>query len=235
MLNRQTEQIIQLTIVVIALVTMLAYTFVHTGGLLARYVRPGLVGYVAAFGIELLVAGISLRLATLKQAQTSSRSLLFILAFALTVSALANIAEGYHTMYLKPLTWSNIGDIDLIQALIGIAATGLISVMVFAASEVIGSDIDVIVKRVEKERKKAERNEQPELPRPEQPEHGQTGDEQQAEQKDGSFQETIYRILNTGERPGPTELARRTGASKATASKWIKTWESEQLNGNGKH
>jgi len=154
-MNKRTEQRTQMIIAGLALTGLLAYTFVHTGGLMSRYIHPAFVGYMAAFGVELTVAGISFRLASLKRKQLTSRSLLFILISALFVSALANISEGYTVRYGKSLTWVNLGDIDYIQAVIGIAATGLISLMVFAISELIGVDVEAVVKQTEREQKPA--------------------------------------------------------------------------------
>ena len=162
-MNKRTEQRTQMIIAGLALTGLLAYTFVHTGGLMSRYIHPAFVGYMAAFGVELTVAGISFRLASLKRKQLTSRSLLFILISALFVSALANISEGYTVRYGKSLTWVNLGDIDYIQAVIGIAATGLISLMVFAISELIGVDVEAVVKQTEREQKPAKSEPQPAL------------------------------------------------------------------------
>lgn len=155
-MNKRTEHRTQMSFAVLALIGLLAYTFVHTGGLMSRYIQPAFVGYMAAFGVELAVAGISFRLASLKRKQITSRSLLFILISALFVSALANISEGYSVRYGEPLTWENLGDIDYIQAVIGIAATGLISLMVFAISETIGVDVETVVKQTEREQRQSE-------------------------------------------------------------------------------
>lgn len=226
-MNKRTEQRTQMIIAGSALFGLLAYTFVHTGGLMSRYIHPAFVGYMAAFGVELAVAGISFRLASLKRKQLTSRSLLFILISALFVSALANISEGYTVRYGKPLTWINLGDIDYIQAVIGIAATGLISLMVFAISELIGVDVEAVVKQTEREQKQGEQNKLPEqetkplaLVLPE----SQTQDEQ----GERSYRDGVFTILNGGEQLGPTEMARRLGTTKATAHKWIQVWQGEQ-------
>lgn len=230
-MNKRTEQRTQMTIAVLALIGLLAYTFVHTGSLMSQYIRPVFVGYMAAFGIELAVAGISFRLASLKRKQVTSRLLLFILISALFVSALANIAEGYQVRYAKPLTWMNLGDIDYIQAVIGIAATGLISLMVFAISEMIGIDVEAVVKQTEREQKQAEQAEQEPQPAPVIEPESQTQDEQ----AERSYRDDVFAILNQGEQLGPTEMAKRVGTTKATAHKWIQVWQGERVGVNGKN
>jgi hypothetical protein len=235
-MNKRTEQRTQMIIAALALTGLLAYTFVHTGGLMSRYIHPAFVGYMAAFGVELAVAGISFRLASLKRKQMTSRSLLFILISALFVSALANISEGYTIRYGKPLTWVNLGDIDYIQAVIGIAATGLISLMVFAISELIGVDVETVVKQTEREQKQGEH--------PQTTGAGSKQPEQEAkpvafthpeprtqdEQAERSYRDDVFAILNQGEQLGPTQMARRVGTTKATAHKWIQVWQGEQAN-----
>lgn len=209
-MNKRIEQRVQMSIAVLALIGLLAYTFVHTGGLMAQYIRPVFVGYMAAFGIELAVAGISFRLASLKRKQVTSRLLLFILISALFVSALANIAEGYQVKYAKPLTWVNLNEIDYIQAVIGIAATGLISLMVFAISEMIGTDVETVVKQTEREQKQAEPSKQAEQqPGLEivYPRTGLTLESDAQTQGERSYRDDIFTILNRGEQLGPTEMA----------------------------
>lgn len=223
-MSKRTEQRTQMIIAGLALLGLLAYTFVHTGGLMSSYIRPAFVGYMAAFGVELAVAGISFRLASLKRKQLTSRSLLFILISALFVSALANISEGYTVRYGKPLTWANLGDIDYIQAVIGIAATGLISLMVFAISETIGVDVETVVKQTEREQKQAEQPKQTE----QEPKPAVFTQPVQGEQGERSYRDGVFTILNSGEHLGPTEMARRLGTTKATAHKWIQVWQGEQ-------
>lgn len=244
-MNKRTEQKVQMIIAVLALIGLLAYTFVHTGSLMAQYIRPVFVGYMAAFGIELAVAGISFRLASLKRKQITSRLLLFILISALFVSALANIAEGYQVRYGKPLTWVNLGDIDYIQAVIGIAATGLISLMVFAISETIGVDVEAVVKQTEREQRQAEQGKQAEpesIPILAAELRGLTQGEQ-GEQPiaieglpQTSYEQAVYSLLDNGEPASPTVIAKKANTSKATASKWITAWQAKhQVNTNGAH
>lgn len=131
---------------IIGLVCLLSYTFVHTGALLARYTAPRHIGYVAAFGIELMVALLAWRYARASKSQRSS-GLVFALSAALAVSALANVAEGFAVHYGEPLTWLSIQRIDYIQAALGIASTGLISFLVFALSDIVGGDVGTVVRR----------------------------------------------------------------------------------------
>lgn len=215
-LNKQSEQRVQATIALVALFCLLVYTYVHTGSLLAGYVRPWFVGYVAAFGIELAVAFISYRLATLKQIARTSKMLLMLLAFALLVSVFANVSEGYEVKFGQELSMNNIGQIDIIQAIIGVSATGLLSIMVFAVSEVIGSDANAIVRQAERSRKKSEQEEISIAEIPEQPEHNTA-----------SKRIVIYELLAKGEQQSPTIIAERAKCSKATASKWINEYVAE--------
>lgn len=122
----------------IALLAMLAYNFVHTGGLLARYVDPAPVGYVAAFGIELAVVALSVAIGTKKYHGLNSRGLVGVLIAVLIVSFLANVEQGHLTRYRRDITWITFGTIDWIQGMIGLAATGLVSLIVMAMSEITG-------------------------------------------------------------------------------------------------
>jgi predicted HTH transcriptional regulator len=72
------------------------------------------------------------------------------------ISALANISEGYRTMYGEPLTVSNIGQLDIIQAIVGLSATGLISLIVFALSEIIGVDVETTERVAQRAKPKTE-------------------------------------------------------------------------------
>jgi hypothetical protein len=47
--------------------------------------------------------------------------------------------------------------LDIIQAVVGLSATGLISLIVLALSEIIGSDVQVMALQLEKNRRKLER------------------------------------------------------------------------------
>jgi hypothetical protein len=127
-------------------VCLLSYTWTHTGGLLAEYVNPAFVGYVAALGIELSIVGLSLRIGELKRSGLDARFFVATLIAVVTVSALANIAMGYAVKFGEALTVSNVGKLDIVQAVVSLAATGLISLVTFALAELVGQDVTAAVK-----------------------------------------------------------------------------------------
>lgn len=141
----------------ISLIALLVYTLVHTGGLLARYVNPPSVGFIAALGIEVAIVSLSLRIGDLKRSNQNYGFFFFVLVSVVIVSALANVAEGFLTAEGVPLTIANVQRLDVVQAVIGLAATGLISLIVLALSEIIGSDVQTVAAAAEKDRKKKER------------------------------------------------------------------------------
>lgn len=143
----------QLVVGIVSLIALLVYTLAHTGALLAQYVTPGFIGYVAAFGIEMSIVSLSLRIGDLRKSQQSTGFFLFVLVSVVVVSAIANVSEGFYTMYQEHLTLSNVRQLDLVQGVIGVSATGLISLIVLALSEIVGTDVTQTVKLVEKERK----------------------------------------------------------------------------------
>jgi hypothetical protein len=145
---------VQIGITILALLALLTYTLVHTGGLLARYVHPAAIGYVAAFGIEAAVVSLSLRIGELRRSKQSTGFFLFVLISVVVVSAVANIAEGFTAVQGEPLTIETIRQLDPIQAFIGLAATGLISLIVLALAEIIGTDVETAVRQAERERRK---------------------------------------------------------------------------------
>jgi hypothetical protein len=114
----------QTALALLSMVLLLVYTWFHTSELLAHYAKYWQVGYIAAAGIELAVVGMSLRIGELGWRNPDARWYKLTLALTLIVSALANIAEGYWTIYGRVLTFENVQGIDPIQAFIGIAATG---------------------------------------------------------------------------------------------------------------
>lgn len=148
----------QLTVGIISLVALLAYTLVHTGGLLARYIEPGLIGYIAAFGIEASVVSLSLRIGELRKSKQSTKFFVFVLVSVVIVSAIANIAEGFEAAQGVTLTLETVKQLDVVQATIGLTATGLISLIVLALSEIVGTDVTQTIKVVEKERREATKN-----------------------------------------------------------------------------
>lgn len=137
-MNRNRKIIIGL----VSLIGVLAYNWTHTGGLLASYVRPAFVGYIAATGIELAVVGLSLRIADLRRNASGARFQVATLAAVVVVSALANIAEGYAVKFGESLTSANIGRLDIVQAIVSLSATGLLSLVTFAIAEIVGGDIE---------------------------------------------------------------------------------------------
>lgn len=141
----------------VSLTALLAYTLVHTGGLLATYVNPWWIGFVAAGGIELAVVSLSLRIGDLKRSGQGFRFFMFVLVSVVIVSALANISQGFTVAHKAEMTLQNIRQLDAIQAIIGLTATGLISLIVLALSEIIGVDVNTIVRESEKEQRRQSR------------------------------------------------------------------------------
>lgn len=145
---------VQIGVTVLSLLALLTYTLVHTGGLLARYVHPPFVGYIAAFGIEAAVVSLSLRIGELRRSRQSTLFFLFVMVSVVVVSAVANIAEGFMAVQGEQLTSQSVRQLDAIQAFIGLAATGLISLIVLALAEILGTDVETAVKQAERERKR---------------------------------------------------------------------------------
>lgn len=139
---------------ILTLFALLAYTFVHTGGLLSKYVQPPEIGYVAAFGVEAAIITMSIRIGKLLRRLAQSRykgaegwlSLFWqgsTLLFVLAVSAAANVVEGYKVRYGLELTIDNIKDLDGLQIAIGLLATGLIPVVILSMTEIVSGEIKV--------------------------------------------------------------------------------------------
>jgi hypothetical protein len=145
---------IQIGVTVLSLLALLTYTLVHTGGLLARYVHPAVIGYVAAFGIEAAVVSLSLRIGELRRTKQSPGFFLFVLIAVVVVSAVANIAEGFTAVQGAALTLATVRTLDPVQAFIGLSATGLVSLIVLALAEILGTDVETAVKQADKERKR---------------------------------------------------------------------------------
>ena len=139
---------IQTGAAILATSLLLLYTWFHTGSLLARYIVIWPIGYVAAAGIEVAIVSLSLRLGQVGWKAQGTAVYKAALIMALVVSALANIAEGYAAMYTPTgakapalLTWKTLWRIDIVQGVLGIAATGLISILVYALADGIGGDV----------------------------------------------------------------------------------------------
>jgi hypothetical protein len=145
---------------IVTLVALLAYTFVHTGGLLSEYVNPPWIGYVAAFGVEAAIITMSIRIGKLLRqlAQSAYKgaegwlSLLWqgsTLLFVLAVSAAANVVEGHKVKYGLELTLSTIQNLDGLQLATGLLATGLIPVVVLSMTEIVSGEIKAALQTVE--------------------------------------------------------------------------------------
>ena len=146
----QIKDVVQVVIGGLSLLALLSYTLVHTGGLLSSYVQPGIVGYLAAFGIELSIVGLSLRIGDLRKSGQDVRFFVGVLVAVVSVSAMANVAEGFRVSEGVKLTLATVTRLDIIQAAIGLSATGLISLIVFALAEIVGTDVNTVVKQAEK-------------------------------------------------------------------------------------
>lgn len=144
---------LQILIGLFSLTGLLAYTWTHTGGLLAGYVRLEFVGYLSAGGIELSIVGLSLRIGELRKSNVNPKFLVSTLIAVVVVSALANISEGFAVKFGEPLTLANLGQLDIVQAIVSVAATGLISLVTLALSEIVGSDVSAAVKIASKQSK----------------------------------------------------------------------------------
>jgi len=148
---------IQIAAGTLSLLALLIYTLIHTGGLLARYIEPGWAGYIAAAGIEIAIVSLSLRIGDLKRSQQNYGFFFFVLVSVVVVSALANIAEGFSTAQGEALTLASVQQLDPIGAIIGLAATGLISLIVLALSEIIGSDVQSAVAAAERQARREQK------------------------------------------------------------------------------
>jgi hypothetical protein len=135
------KNVVMIIIGVISIAGLFAYTWVHTGNLLARYISPPFIGFLAAAGIELSIIGFSMRIGELKKSGLNYRFFAFTLIAVVVVSAAANIAEGFYVRYNEALTISNLQRLDWVEAVILLGATGLISLITLALSELIGQDV----------------------------------------------------------------------------------------------
>lgn len=143
-----TEKRVSVALGLISLVPLLVYTFIHTGGLLSRYITPWYAGYICAFGIELTVVSLSLRIG--RSGETHKQGFFyFVLVSVVFVSAIANASEGFTTFYQRDLTSVTFREIDWVQGVIGGVATALISLIVFSLSEIIGTDLFSILSNSE--------------------------------------------------------------------------------------
>ena len=129
---------LQIIITAVALTLVLVYNFCHTGSLLASYVQPWQIGYVAALGIELAVVGLSLQIGQRRRNHEETGFFYFVLVSVVVVSALANMSQGHLQRYQSDITVESVTTIDVIQAIVGITATALLSLIVMAMDEIVG-------------------------------------------------------------------------------------------------
>ena len=99
---------------------------------------PAIVGYAAALGIELAVVGVSLQIGRRKSDNRDAGFFDFVLISVVVVSALANVAQGHLQRYGQQITWETMTAIDVVQGVIGLAATALLSLIVMAMAEIVG-------------------------------------------------------------------------------------------------
>ena len=203
----------------LALFGLLAYTFTHTGALLSRYITPGWVGYLAALGIELAIVALSVRIGEIKKVGQNPWFFYGVLIGVLVVSAIANLAEGFFVNQGVALTVNTAVEIDVIQAIIALTAPGLIPVIVFALSEIVGTDVNAAAKIVQKQRQ-AER---PKVsaatgikPTPEQARLARGVKAEQDALSKGRRLDTLVDTLAQQPDVGPTRLATLVGVSRTT-------------------
>lgn len=125
----------------VALGAVLLYNFVHTGNILASFIDPSEVGYIAAGGIEAIVIFLSMQISERRRDKRSTRLFVGALVAVVVVSALANVAEGYAVKFGKPLEVVVFGATDFAQLVVWLSSTGLLSLVVFAMAEIIGDDM----------------------------------------------------------------------------------------------
>ena len=137
----QVRQKAQLALSAVALVLLLLYTWYHTGTLLARYVDHDWIGYVAAAGIEIAVVALALQIGNRKRKGVDATFFYFVLVAVVVVSFFANVAEGHVSKRGVEITLESVQSLDLLQGIIGVSATGVLSLIVFAMAENVGQDV----------------------------------------------------------------------------------------------
>ena len=130
-----------------SLIFLLLYNWRHTGGLLAKHVTPASYGYLCAVGIELGVVWLSFKMGKLRKSNRNMWHTFFpySLMMVVIVSMAANLSEGFLTRYGLVMEISNLKLVDPIQFFISILATLMISIIVFALSDVVSSDSKALV------------------------------------------------------------------------------------------
>lgn len=216
--SKDIEQAILLFITIIGLLCLLSYTFWHTGGLLSRFIVPYELGYTCAVGVEAIIVVMSFKLARLKANNVSNGWIKFALVFALVVSAVANYAEGFYTYHEQLLTWRSWwANIDVVQFVISVLATALISVLVFVVSDIISVDMSTVSKRAERIFKGGEQAEQ-------KAEQIQVKAEQ-PNSKEMMVHQAIHTLTEQGKQPTSRAVAKLAGCGVGTANKWIATYQ----------
>lgn len=235
----ENKEKVQLISGVISLVALLLYTLVHTGGLLSHYIEPGFIGYVAAFGIELAVVSLSLRIGELRRSKQSTKFFLFVLISVVAVSAMANVAEGFFTLHDEQLTLETVKNLDIMQAVIGVMATGLVSLIVLALSEIVGTDVNLTAKLIEKERKAEAKKVSSTVEIDTQLNTTEQARQAKAEHDELTKQQRLDIMLNTlSQSPDVkiTELGKAAGVSRTTVYTYLDELEQQGLierNGHG--
>lgn len=225
---------LQIIISIISLLALLAYTLVHTGGLLARYIHPPFVGYVAALGIEAAVVSLSLRIGELRKSKQSTGFFFFVLLAVVIVSAVANIAEGFTAVQAEPLTLQSVKQLDPIQAFIGLAATGLVSLIVLALSEIIGTDVQMVVKQVERDRKRQASNTEEMNDKTPLVERARAAKAEKDLNDKQTAVEQLLAYVNDNPNASFSDIGRTIERSKATVSNYVKELEQNgRLHKNG--
>lgn len=125
----------------VALAALLLYTWYHTGALLANYIADKWVGYIAAVGIELAVVILSLSIGQARRTGQATGFFYFVLVSTAAVSVIANVSEGFRADRGVGLTLDTWHRLDPLQWVIALAATGLISLIVLALSEIVGAGV----------------------------------------------------------------------------------------------
>lgn len=214
------EQIIILVITALGLIGLLSYTFWHTGGWFSRYIRPYQLGYGAALGAELIIVMMSYKLAKLKEIDKSNGFLYFALIAALVISAWANYYEGFATYHqVEPNTETWWANLDLILFVSSLLATALISILVFAVTDILSSDVTIVSGKVEKV---LQAHEQPEQ-KHEQPERFYSVSPN-TNAKEYEVHQAIIRLSKQGQKVTNNAVATEAGCAVSTANKWMATY-----------
>lgn len=222
---KQAKQRLQLVTILslLALVAVLSYTFAHTGALLARYIKPELLGYVAAAGVELTVIAMSLQFNGLGDSGKSGFSkalFLFVFVATLTVSALANVSEGFRVSMGVEMTSVTFRQIDPVVAIIGVSATGLLSLVTMSLAELLGDSFGVVSSLASGIANTTRQNTSANVS----PDTLSTGRQKAIDAKRASKEEainTMVDILRANPDISKTDLSHQVGKSRATVNNYL--------------